>query len=116
MNIVYGYSKCTTVKKALKFLDENNIPYQHLDNVDVKLTKEQIQDLHEKSGLDIKKFFNTSGILYREMNLKNIIPSASIDELYNLLASDGMLVKRPILVTEKGVFPSFRESNWLELI
>lgn len=113
---VYGYGKCSTVKKALKFLDENNIKYTHIDNVVDRLTKEQIKDLHLQSKLELKKFFNTSGIKYRELQIKDIIPTATDDQLYELLASDGMLVKRPILVTNHGVFPSFREDKWLELI
>ncbi len=113
---VYGYTKCSTVKKGLKFLEDSNIEYSHIDNVEQKLSKDEIKSLHQKSGLDIKKFFNTSGIKYRELELKDKLPTMSEDEKYDLLASDGMLVKRPILVTTKGVFPSFKEEKWLELL
>lgn len=114
--IVYGYTKCTTVKKSLKYLNENEIEYKHIDNVVEKLSAEQIKELHERSELPIKKFFNTSGMKYRELGLKDKIADMTIEECYNLLATDGMLVKRPILVTEKGVFPSFKEEKWNELI
>lgn len=114
--IVYGYTKCTTVKKSLKFLNDEGYDFEHIDNVETKLTSEQIKQLHETSGLDIKKFFNTSGIKYRELALKDKLPAMSLDEKYDLLASDGMLVKRPILVTDNGVFPSFNAEKWLEIM
>ncbi len=114
--IVYGYTKCTTVKKSLKFLNEEGYEFDHIDNVETKLSKEEIKDLHERSGLDIKKFFNTSGMKYRELGLKDKLPAMSDEEKYELLATDGMLVKRPILVTDNGVFPSFKAENWLEIM
>lgn len=113
---VYGYTKCTTVKKGLKFLTDEGYEFEHIDNVEHKLTKEEIKQLHETSGLDIKKFFNTSGIKYRELGLKDKLVEMNTDEKYELLATDGMLVKRPILVTDKGVFPSFKAEKWLELM
>lgn len=114
--IVYGYTKCTTVKKGLKFLTEEGYEFEHIDNVENKLSVEDIKKLHETSGLDIKKFFNTSGIKYRELGLKDKLVDMSEEEKYELLASDGMLVKRPILVTDKGVFPSFKAEKWIELM
>ncbi|MFV0247249.1 MAG: Spx/MgsR family RNA polymerase-binding regulatory protein [Mycoplasmatales bacterium] len=114
--IVYGYTKCSTVKKALNFLESNNIDYKHIDNVTDKLSVKEIKDLHEKSNLDIGKFYNTSGMLYRELNIKDKRANMSLSEQYKLLSTDGMLIKRPILVTSKGVFPSFKEDKWLELI
>ncbi len=114
--IVYGYSKCTTLKKSLKFLDNSNIEYTHIDNVQERLTQVEIKQLHERSELPIKRFFNTSGMRYRELGLKDKIANMTLDECYDLLASDGMLVKRPILVTEKGVVPSFKEDKWLEIL
>lgn len=114
--IVYGYTKCTTVKKGLKFLTEEGYEFEHIDNVEHKLTADQIKKLHQTSGLDIKKFFNTSGMKYRELNLKDKLPEMTEEEKYQLLASDGMLVKRPILVTDKGVFPSFKAEKWIELM
>ncbi|MFV0255607.1 MAG: Spx/MgsR family RNA polymerase-binding regulatory protein [Erysipelotrichaceae bacterium] len=116
MNKVYGYSKCTTVKKALKFLDDNNIQYQHIDNVVEKLSINQLQEFYNKSKLPLKKFFNTSGIKYKELKLKDKIPNISEAECLALLASDGMLVKRPILVSSKGVAVGFKEQEWLNLI
>lgn len=114
--IVYGYSKCTTVKKGLKFLTEEGYEFEHIDNVENKLSVDDIKNLHKTSGLDIKKFFNTSGIKYRELGLKDKLVDMSEEEKYELLASDGMLVKRPILVTDKGVFPSFKADKWIELM
>lgn len=114
--IVYGYTKCSTVKKSLKYLEAEGIEYKHIDNVDTKLTVDQIKELHQKSGLPLKRFFNTSGMLYRELQLKDKLPDMSEEEQFKLLATDGMLVKRPILVTSKGVFPSFKPEKWLELL
>ncbi len=113
---VYGYTKCSTVKKALKFLDDENIKYTHIDNVANKLSIDEIKKLHITSELPLKKFFNTSGIKYRELGLKDKLVTMSEEEQYELLATDGMLVKRPILVTSKGVFPSFKQDKWIELI
>lgn len=113
---VYGYSKCTTLKKSLKFLKEEGIEFDHIDNVENKLSVDEIKALHQTSGLPLKRFFNTSGMLYREMGLKDKLVDMSEEEQYQLLASDGMLVKRPILVTDKGVFPSFKAEKWLELL
>lgn len=114
--IVYGYTKCSTVKKALKFLESENISYDHIDNVENKLTVAQIKELHKVSGLPLKRFFNTSGIMYRELGLKDKLETMSEEEQYELLATDGMLVKRPILVTDSGVIPSFKQDNWLEIL
>ncbi len=114
--IVYGYTKCTTVKKGLKFLTEEGYDFDHIDNVEERLSVEQIKELHERSGLDIKKFFNTSGMKYRELGLKDKLVDMSEQDKYELLATDGMLVKRPILVTDNGVFPSFKAEKWLEIM
>lgn len=114
--VVYGYTKCSTVKKSLKFLNEEGFEFEHIDNVEHKLSKEEIKQLHERSGLDIKKFFNTSGMKYRELGLKDKLADMTEDQKYDLLATDGMLVKRPILVTDKGVFPSFKADKWLEIM
>ena len=93
-----GYKNCSTCKKSMKFLDEKNIKYDFQDVKEEKPEKAQIKDIYEKSGLDIKKFFNTSGKIYRQMNLKDKLTNMSEDEKLDLLASDGMLLKRPILV------------------
>ncbi len=113
---VYGYSKCSTVKKALKFLDDNNIKYDHIDNVANKLTKEEITNIYKNSGLEIKKFFNTSGMLYRELGLKDKLLNMNEEEKLELLSTDGMLVKRPIIITKKGTLTGFNESKVKEII
>lgn len=114
--VVYGYTKCSTVKKSLKFLQEEGINFQHIDNVESKLSIDELKELHQTSSLPLKRFFNTSGIKYRELELKDKLGDMSEEQQYELLASDGMLVKRPILVTSKGVFPSFKAEKWLELL
>ncbi len=114
--IIYGYTKCSTVKKSQKWMNEEGFEFDHIDNVENKLTIDQIKELHATSGLPLKRFFNTSGMMYRELNLKDKLPTMSEEEQYELLATDGMLVKRPILVTDKGVFPSFKPEQWLELL
>ncbi|MBE5900343.1 MAG: arsenate reductase family protein [Lachnospiraceae bacterium] len=116
MNNVYCYSKCSTCKKALKWLEENKIHYEVLDIKENHPDENTIRQLHQQSGMPLKRFFNTSGQLYREMELSKKLAVMSEDEMYRLLASDGMLVKRPLLVTDKGVFPGFNEANWKELL
>ncbi len=108
MVVIYGYSKCSTVKKAIKFLETKEIMFNHIDNVEERLTATQIKDIHEMSNLDIKKFFNTSGIKYRELNLKDKLANMSLTEKYELLASDGMLVKRPIIINNGQVVVGFK--------
>ena len=108
------YPKCTTCQKAKKWLDENGVEY-HLR--DIKLnnpTLEELTDWYAKSGLPLKKFFNTSGLLYKSMELKNKLPTMTDDQMLSLLASDGMLVKRPLLIGEDGVLVGFREAQWKE--
>lgn len=107
-----AYPKCTTCQKAEKWLKENNIAYTLKHIKEENPTKEELQEWHEKSGLDIKKFFNTSGMLYKEMNLKDRLPDMTLEEKLNLLATDGMLVKRPILVGENQVLVGFKEKEW----
>lgn len=116
MNKVYCYAKCTTCKKALKWLEENNIAHEVIDIKTEHPDEETLRKLHEQSGLPLKRFFNTSGQLYREMELSKKLPEMSEDAMYQFLASDGMLVKRPLLVTDKGVFPGFKEESWRELL
>ena len=112
---VYCYSKCSTCKKALKWLDDNQIAYTAIDIKGNHPDEETLRQLHEKSALPLRKFFNTSGMLYREMELAKRLPEMSVDEMYALLASDGMLVKRPLLVTDEAVVPGFREDVWKEV-
>lgn len=109
---VYGYTKCSTVKKALKFLEDCKVEYNFTDFVSNKLSSEQIKEIHVNSELPIRSLFNTSGILYRELKLKDKIDLMSIQECYDLLATDGMLVKRPILVNDKQVFIGFKPEVW----
>ena len=109
---VYCYDRCSTCKKAVAWLDTNNIKYEKVDIKADHPSEETLRELHKKSALPLKKFFNTSGILYREMQLSAKIPSMSEDEQYKLLSSDGMLVKRPLLVTDKAVIPGFKEADW----
>lgn len=102
--IYIQYPKCTTCIKYKKELEQRGHTLSSRHIVEEPLTVEEITAFHEKSGLAIKKFFNTSGMKYRELGLKDTLSTLSLEETYQLLASDGMLVKRPILVTEDGVF------------
>jgi arsenate reductase len=106
------YPKCSTCKKAQSFLDENNIKYEIRDIKTDNPTYEEIKALYEKSGLPLKKFFNTSGLIYRSMNLKDKLPDMSEDEQLRLLATDGMLVKRPIAVSDSNVLVGFNAEKW----
>ena len=110
------YPKCTTCQKAKKWLDENRVRYTERHIKEENPTAEEIKVWKEKSGLDLKKFFNTSGLQYRALGLKDRLPSMSESEQLELLASDGMLVKRPILVTEKTVLVGFRQPQWEEAL
>lgn len=106
------YPKCTTCQKARAFLDAKGVAY---DVRDIKLdnpTVEELRSWHQRSGLPLKRFFNTSGQLYRAMELTKKLPELSEDEQYRLLATDGMLVKRPLLVAEEFVLVGFREAEW----
>jgi len=106
------YPQCTTCRKAKKWLDDNNIKYELRD---IKLnnpTFEELTEWHNKSGLPLKKFFNTSGLLYKSMELKAKLPAMTEDEMLKLLATDGMLVKRPILVGSDFVLVGFKETEW----
>ena len=109
------YPKCTTCQKAKRFLDENGIKYDERNIKEQNPTIEELKDWHKASGLPLKKFFNTSGMLYRSTELAKKLPSMSEDEQFALLASDGMLVKRPILVTDNTVLVGFKESEWEKL-
>ena len=109
------YPKCTTCQRAQKWLDERGIAY---DLRDIKLenpTREELEAWWKESGLPLKRFFNTSGQLYKAMDLKNKLPAMSEEEQLSLLATDGMLVKRPILVGEQFVKVGFREKEWEEI-
>ena len=106
------YPKCTTCQRAKKWLDDNKIEYELRD---IKLdnpTLEELTKWYNKSGLPIKKFFNTSGLLYKSLDLKNKLPEMSEDEMLKLLATDGMLVKRPLLIGDDFVLVGFKETEW----
>ena len=108
------YPKCTTCQKAQKWLDENGISYTFRD---IKMEHPAYKELsawHQRSGLPLKKFFNTSGLLYKSMALKEKLPEMSEDEMLKLLATDGMLVKRPLLVGDDFVLVGFKETEWAE--
>ena len=113
---VYCYLKCSTCKKALKWLEDNKIDHTVIDIKGDHPDEKTLRELHKKSGLPLKRFFNTSGQLYREMKLSRKLPNMSEDEMIKILASDGMLVKRPLLVTEKTVIPGFKEELWKEAL
>lgn len=108
------YPKCTTCQRAKKWLDDNALEYQSRHIKEDNPTYEEIKLWYEQSGLPIKRFFNTSGMLYKSMNLKDRLPDMSVEEQLRLLATDGMLVKRPIVVTETVVLTGFREKEWSE--
>ena len=110
------YEKCSTCKKAQKWLDEQGVQYTLRPIKEQNPTAEELTAWADKSGLQEKKFVNTSGQLYRSMNLKDKIPAMTRAELFDLLATDGMLVKRPILVTDKGVLPGFKPEEWEKLL
>lgn len=117
---VLCYSRCTTCKKALKWMDDRGYEHEVRPIVDENPTVKELKKWHEASGLPLKRFFNTSGMAYREMQLKDKLPSMTEQEQYELLATDGMLVKRPLLVKEYDnklqVFPGFKEEPWIEIL
>lgn len=108
------YPKCATCRRAKKFLQENNIEFIDRHIAEENPSKEELKTWLDKSGLKINKFFNTSGVLYREMQLKDKVKTLPEDELLDILATNGMLVKRPILVKEDTVLVGFKEEEWVE--
>ena len=108
------YPKCTTCKKAQKWLDENHIEYVLRDIKTENPTFDELSVWKKCSGQPLKKFFNTSGLLYKSMELKNKLPEMSEEEMLSLLSSDGMLVKRPLLVADDFVLIGFKEAQWSE--
>lgn len=115
MSILFlNYPKCTTCIKARKWLEENNIDFVSRHIVEENPNAEELKTFIKQSGLPTKKFFNTSGMLYREMGLKDKLASMSDEEMINLLATNGMLVKRPLVIGEKGVLVGFKAETWSE--
>lgn len=110
--LVLCYEKCSTCKKALKWLEKQGVEYTERPIKEENPSKEELREWYQKSGLPLKRFFNTSGMLYRELKLKDRLPDMPEEEQLDLLASDGMLVKRPLLVSEKVICPGFREAEW----
>lgn len=110
------YPKCSTCQKAKKWLDEHDLEYTERHIVENNPSYEELKEWYEKSGLVLKRFFNTSGLLYREMELKNKLPQMSEEEQLKLLSTNGMLVKRPMLVDGDKVFVGFKESEWEKLL
>ena len=111
---VYCYSKCSTCRKALKWLEEKGIRYESIDIKTEHPDENTLRMYYEKSGLPLKRFFNTSGMQYREMGLSKKLPDMSVDEQLALLASDGMLIKRPLVVSDGFVLTGFKEEEWAE--
>lgn len=108
------YPKCSTCKKALKWLEDNGIEFEERDIKENNPTYDELKLWYEKSGLELKRFFNTSGLLYKSMQLKDKLPTMSEEEQLRLLATDGMLVKRPLVVADSVVLTGFREKEWEE--
>ena len=110
------YPKCSTCRKAKKWLDENGIAYEDRHIIEENPTKEELKEWCEKSGLPLKRFFNTSRMKYRELKLKDRLPDMSEDEQLTLLATDGMLVKRPLVIGDDFVLTGFKEQQWKETL
>ena len=108
------YPKCSTCQKAKKWLEERKVSFEDRHIVENNPTAEELQQWHERSGLPLKRFFNTSGMLYKEMQLKDKLPAMTEEEQYELLSSNGMLVKRPLIVDEDFVLVGFKEAEWTE--
>ena len=110
------YPKCTTCRKAKKWLDDNKIEYNLRDIKEDNPKFEELSDWHKMSGLPLKKFFNTSGLLYKSMELKTKLPTMPQEEQLKLLATDGMLVKRPLVIGKDFVLVGFKESEWSDIL
>lgn len=111
-----GYPKCSTSNKAKKWLNDNDVVFINRDIKENNPTKSELLSWHSKSKLEIKKFFNTSGKLYREQGIKDLIKTATLDELIDILSLNGMMVKRPMLISEHFVLVGFKENEWQEAV
>lgn len=116
MNTFICYDRCSTCKKAEKWLIAHDIAYTKRPIKEDNPTVEELKDFKERSGLPLKRFFNTSGALYRSQNIKDKLKDMSEEERFALLASDGMMVKRPIFITDQGVLVGFKEAEWEEML
>ena len=114
--LVLVYRKCSTCQKALKWLEEHKIFFEERAIVEENPTYEELKEWYERSGMPLKKFFNTSGMKYRELGLKDKLPEMSEEEQYELLATDGMLVKPPLVVGDDFVLIGFKEALWKETL
>lgn len=110
------YPKCRTCRKAKKWLDENGVSYEDRHIIEDNPTEKELRKWYEKSGLPLKRFFNTSGMKYRELKLKDKLPDMTEEEQISLLATDGMLVKRPLLIGDDFVLIGFKEQQWKETL
>lgn len=110
------YPKCTTCKRAKKWLEENNIEFDDRHIVEDNPSKEELREFYKKSGLTLNRLFNTSGIMYRELKLKDKVKTAPEEELLDILSTNGMLVKRPLLVLDDKVLVGFKEEQWKEAL
>ena len=110
------YPPCSTCQKAKKWLDEQNLTYEGRNIKTENPSYEELKEWYQRSGLPLKRFFNTSGLLYKSMELKDKLPQMSEEEQLRLLATDGMLVKRPVLVTDRGVVTGFKAAEWEALL
>lgn len=115
-NLLIWYPKCSTCQKARKFLENNKISFEERHIVENTPTKEELRTWIEQSELKTKNFFNTSGLVYKELNLKEKLPSMTKEEKLELLASNGMLIKRPLLISDKQILVGFKEKEWREKI
>ncbi len=115
-NLFIEYPKCSTCQKAKNWLEANNIKYEDRNIVENNPTEKELTEWIQTSGKEIKKWFNTSGLKYKSLNLKEKLPNMTDEEKIKLLASDGMLVKRPILISDKGILIGFREAGWQEIL
>lgn len=115
-NIFIEYPKCSTCQKAKKWLKENHINFKDRNIVEETPTVEELNKWIKMSGKEIKKWFNTSGMKYKELNLKDKIPIMNDEEKIELLASNGMLIKRPLLISDKKIYIGFKEEIWMEAL
>ena len=115
-NLFIEYPKCSTCKKAKKWLESHNIEFIDRHIVENNPKEEELKEWIQKSGKELKKWFNTSGMKYKELSLKEKLPNMSDEEKIKILASDGMLVKRPIVISDKGILVGFKEDEWQEIL